>query len=59
MGHDWPKAAEMAVASTYEIVAATAKAGADELMLAELQEAIVRPRVPIDTRRLAAALSRG
>jgi pyridoxine kinase len=54
-GHDWPRAAEMAIATTFEVVAGTAKAGADELMLAELQHAIAAPRAPVALRRLAPA----
>lgn len=52
-GHAWTNAAEMAIASVLEIVAATASAGADELLLAELQQAIVQPRAAISVRRLA------
>jgi pyridoxine kinase len=51
-GHDWPKAAELAIASTFEIVAATAGAGADELLLAPMQHAIAEPRAAIAMRRL-------
>ncbi len=51
-GHDWPSAAEKAVASTFEIVAATAKAGADELLIPELQHALAQPRASINLRRL-------
>jgi pyridoxine kinase len=53
-GHDWAKAAELAVSSVFEIVAGTAKAGADELLLAEFQHAIVQPRAPISVRRIGA-----
>ncbi len=51
-GHDWPKAAELAIASTFEIVAATAGAGADELLLAPMQHAIAEPRAAVAMRRL-------
>jgi pyridoxine kinase len=51
-GQDWPKATEMALSSVFEIVAGTAKAGADELMLAELQESLVHPHAPINVRRM-------
>ncbi len=51
-GQSLPKAAETALASTFEIVAGTAKAGADELMLAALQDSIVAPRASIVARRL-------
>ena len=43
----------MAVSSVFEIVAGTAKAGADELMLAELQHAIVQPHAAVNLRRTA------
>ena len=46
-GRDWPKAAELALSSVFEIVAGTAKAGADELMLAELQD-FARPPARVD-----------
>lgn len=52
MGQSLPKAAELALASVYEIVAGTAKAGADELMLAALQDSIVAPHTSIVARRL-------
>ncbi|MBA3519384.1 MAG: bifunctional hydroxymethylpyrimidine kinase/phosphomethylpyrimidine kinase [Rhizobiales bacterium] len=51
-GHDWPKAAEMAVSSVFEIVAGTSKAGADELLIPEFQHAIVQPRAPVSIRRI-------
>ena len=51
-GHDWVKAAEMAISSVFEVVAGTAKAGADELMLAELQHAIVQPHAAVNLRRI-------
>jgi pyridoxine kinase len=52
-GHEWLKAGEMAISSVFEIVAGTARAGADELLLAELQHAIVQPRAPVNIRRIA------
>lgn len=51
-GHDWAKAAEMAVSSIFEIVAGTSKAGAEELLIPELQHAIVQPRAPVSIRRI-------
>jgi pyridoxine kinase len=54
-GFDWTRAAEMAVAATYEVIAGTAKAGADELLLPEMQEAIVEPRARVSLRRLVTA----
>lgn len=51
-GHDDAKAAEMAVSSVFEIVAATAKAGADELMLTRFQGGIVQPRASVGVRRI-------
>lgn len=53
-GQEWDKAAQMAVSSVFEIVAGTAKAGADELLLAALQHALVQPRAPVNIRRIAA-----
>jgi pyridoxine kinase len=54
-GFDWTRAAEMAVAATFEVIAGTAKAGADELLLPELQDAIVEPRASVSLRRLVTA----
>lgn len=54
-GKDWGKAAEMAAAATFEVVAGTAKANADELLLPELQEALAEPRARVSVRRLATA----
>ncbi|MGQ7792392.1 PfkB family carbohydrate kinase [Faunimonas sp. B44] len=51
------KALEMAAASVFEVVAASAKAGADEMMLAEFQHALVQPRALVNVRRLAPRLS--
>ena len=51
-GQDWPKATEMAISSVFEIVAGTAKAGGDELMLAELQDSLIHPHAPINVRRM-------
>lgn len=51
-GHDWPKAAEMALSSVFEILAGTEKAGADELMLAALQDSLVHPHAAINVRRM-------
>ena len=51
-GHAWPKATEMALSSVFEIVAGTAKAGADELMLPELQHSLAHPHAPINVRRM-------
>ncbi|MYZ48173.1 pyridoxal kinase [Propylenella binzhouense] len=47
------KALEMAAASVFEVVAATARAGGDEMMLAEFQTALVQPRAPVAIRRFA------
>jgi pyridoxine kinase len=52
-GRDWLKAAEMAISSVFEMVAGTARAGRDELMLAELQHVIAQPRAPVNIRRMA------
>lgn len=51
-GEEWPRAAELAAASTYEIVAGTVKADADELLLPELQGAIADPHMRVSLRRL-------
>ena len=51
-GHDWPEAARIALSSVFEIVSATARAGADEVLLPECQEALIAPRPPIGMRRL-------
>jgi pyridoxine kinase len=49
---EWPKAVELALSSIFEIVAGTQKAGADELMLAELQNSIPHPHAVINVRRI-------
>jgi pyridoxine kinase len=54
-GRDWSKAVELALSSVFEIVAGTTKAGADELMLAELQASIVQPHATINVRRMPSA----
>jgi pyridoxine kinase len=51
-GLDWATAAAKAVASVFEVLAGTAKAGADEMILSALQGAIVSPRAPVHMRRL-------
>jgi pyridoxine kinase len=48
------KALEMAAASLSELVARSARAASDELILAQAQQAIVEPRAPVSMRRLAA-----
>ena len=57
-GQSLPKAAELALASVFEVVTGTAKAGADELMIAALQGAIETPRAQIVARRLGGAVPR-
>jgi pyridoxine kinase len=52
-GESIPHAAEHAAAATYEIVAGTVKADADELLLPQLQESIARPTARINARKLA------
>jgi pyridoxine kinase len=52
---DWVKAAELALASVFEVVAGSAKAGADELLLPQLQDAITNPRDAVTVRRLCTA----
>lgn len=51
-GSGWPRAAELALSSVLEITAGTAQAGADELMLAKLQAALVDPQPKIAVRTL-------
>jgi pyridoxine kinase len=51
-GRDWTKAVAMALSSVFEIVAGTAKAEADELMLAELQTSMAHPHASINVRRV-------
>ncbi len=51
-GQDWPKAAEMALSSVFEIVAGTAKAAADALTLPALQDSLAHPHAPINIRRM-------
>jgi pyridoxal kinase len=53
-GRSWPEAAELALASVFEVLAGSAKADADELLLPALQTALVQPRARIGTRRIAA-----
>jgi len=57
-GHDWSRAAELAVASVFEVVAGTAKLGADELALPALQQALARPRAPVNRREIGASRPR-
>jgi pyridoxine kinase len=45
-------AVRIALSSVAEIVAGTAAAGADELDLAALQDALIQPRTPVQVRRL-------
>jgi pyridoxine kinase len=51
-GRAWPAAAELALASVFEVLAGSAKAAADELMLAALQTALIEPRARIGVRRM-------
>jgi pyridoxine kinase len=51
-GQTWVEATQHALASVFEVAARTAKAGADELMLAALQDSLVAPRATISVRRL-------
>lgn len=52
-GRSWPEAAELALASVFDMPSGSAKAGADELMLPALQTALVQPRAQIGVRRLS------
>jgi pyridoxine kinase len=51
-GRSWREAAELALASVFETLSGSAKAGADELMLPALQTVLVQPRARIGNRRL-------
>jgi pyridoxine kinase len=51
-GRTWPAAVELALASVFEVLAGSAKAGADELMLAALQASLVKPHTQVSVRRL-------
>jgi pyridoxine kinase len=51
------KALEMAAASTFEIMAAAAKSGADDLPVAQMQTAIAQPHAMINLRQMAPKLS--
>jgi pyridoxine kinase len=51
-GHGWSKAAELALSSVFEIVAGSARAGADELKLSALQDSLVHPHASITVRRM-------
>lgn len=52
-GNEPAKALELAASSTFEILAGTARAGGAELMLPELQHALVQPHSPVGIRRIA------
>jgi pyridoxine kinase len=51
-GHSWAKAAELSLSSVFEVLAGSAKAGADEMLLAAFQHALFRPQAPVNVRRL-------
>lgn len=51
-GRSWEEAAESALAGVFGVLAGSVRSGADELMLAELQDAFVTPRAPIAKRRM-------
>ena len=51
-GMAWAAAAERALASVADVLAESARAGADELMLPALQEALAAPRTRVAMRRL-------
>ncbi len=51
------KAMEMASASTYEMIAAAAKLGLDELPVTALQTAIFQPRAMVNVRLIAPSVS--
>lgn len=43
-GNPWPRAARLALSSVFEVLSGSAERGSDELMLPELQAALVEPR---------------
>jgi pyridoxine kinase len=53
-GRAWPEASRLALSSVSEIASATAEAGADELLLAQYQDALIAPRSPVGLRRVGA-----
>jgi pyridoxine kinase len=53
-GRAWPEASRLALSSVFEIASATAEAGADELLLAQYQDALTAPRSPVGLRRVGA-----
>ena len=52
-GHSLQRALELAASTTFEILAATERAGGDELMLAEFRAAIAHPQAPVHVSRIA------
>jgi predicted RNase H-like nuclease len=54
-GRDWSEATRIALASVFDIVFGTARAGADELLLPQLQESLLAPRAQIGVRLGAGA----
>jgi pyridoxine kinase len=51
-GRAWPAATELALGSVFEVLAASARAGSDVLMLPTLQASLVEPRTRIGVRRV-------
>jgi pyridoxine kinase len=51
----WPRAAHLALSSVFEVLSGSAEAGADELMLPELQAGLVAPRALIGARSVGPA----
>ena len=51
-GRAWPEASRLALSSVFEIASATAEAGADELLLAQYQDALIAPGSPVGLRRV-------
>lgn len=52
-GRGWRESAELAVASVFGMVAGTARAGADELLLADLQDVLVEPKAAITVQDIS------
>lgn len=57
-GHPTEAATARAVASVFEMIARSARAGADELILAEEQDTLVHPMAQVSTRRIGEARAR-
>jgi pyridoxine kinase len=52
-GRSWAEAAQLALSSVFEVLSGSARAGAEELMLPALQDALIQPRAAIGMRKMA------